>query len=276
MPTPRERTILTELIDTAAATVVMSRAAATLLKTAYGIPTRRVDVIPHGVPNLPLVDSATIKPAVGLEGREVILSFGLLGPDKGYELAIDALPAVVAAHPTVCYAIVGPTHPDVLAVDGETYRESLVARVKALGMAKHVQFVDRLVGRVELTRWLQAADVFVTPYPDLDQTVSGTLSYAIGAGRAVVSTPYAYAAEVLADGRGVLVQPGSPASFAAALNKLLGDDALRTKMGRRAYDYSRQMAWSKVGAEYNALFRRVGAAAPVPSAGASLGMPITA
>ena len=271
-PTPRERAILSELIATAAATVVMSRAAATLLKTAYGIPARRVDVIPHGVPDLPLVDSATIKPAVGLEGREVILSFGLLGPDKGYELVIDALPAVVAAHPTVCYAIVGPTHPDVLAVDGEAYRESLVARVKALGMTKHVQFVDRFVGRVELTRWLQAADVFVTPYPNLDQTVSGTLSYAIGAGRAVVSTPYAYAAAVLADGRGVLVPPGSPTSFAAALNEVLGDDALRARMGRRAYDYSRQMAWSKVGAEYTALFRRVGAAASVVTATSSVGM----
>ena len=116
-----------------------------------------------------------------------------------------------------------------LAAEGEAYRERLVARVKALGMTKHVRFVDRFVGRVELTRWLQAADVFVTPYPNLDQTVSGTLSYAMGAGRAVVSTPYAYAAELLADGRGVLVPPGSPAAFAAALNELLGDDARRTR-----------------------------------------------
>jgi glycosyltransferase involved in cell wall biosynthesis len=264
------------LIDLAAATVVMSRSAATLLKSAYGVAARRVEVIPHGVPDLPLVDSATIKPAVGLEDREVILSFGLLGPDKGYELVLDALPDVVAAHPTVCYAIVGPTHPDVLTRDGEAYRESLMARVKALKLTKNVQFVDRYVGRVELTRWLQAADVFVTPYPDLDQTVSGTLSYAMGAGRAIVSTPYAYAADLLAAGRGVLVEPGRPAAFATALNELLGDDKLRTAIGRRAYEYSREMAWSKVGAEYNGVFRRVGAATPAATTASSVGMAIPA
>ena len=177
---------------------------------AYGVDRRRVEVIPHGVPDLPLVDSATVKPGLGLEGREVILSFGLLGPGKGYELAIDALPAVVAAHPSVLYVIVGATHPDLVRREGEAYREGLIATVARLGMDDHVRFVDRFVGRVELTRWLEAADVFVTPYPNLDQIVSGTLSYAMGAGRPIVSTPYAYASELLADGRGVLVAAGSP------------------------------------------------------------------
>ena len=140
-------------------------------------------IIPHGVPDLPLVDSVEVKPRLGVEGRDVILSFGLLGPGKGYELALDALPAVVAAHPKALYVVVGATHPDLLRTEGEAYRETLVRQVARLGMKNHVQFVDRFVGRVELTRWLQAADVFVTPYPNLDQIVSGTLSYAMGAGR---------------------------------------------------------------------------------------------
>jgi glycosyltransferase involved in cell wall biosynthesis len=264
-PTPRQRTVLTELIANVSATVVMSRSAATLLTAAYGVDARRLEVIPHGVPDLPLADPGTIKPSLGLDGREVILSFGLLGPGKGYELAIEALPAVAAAHPRVCYVIVGATHPDLLLREGEAYRTSLQARVAALGMGEHVRFVDRFVGRVELTRWLEAADVFVTPYLNLDQIVSGTLSYAMGAGRAIVSTPYACAAELLADGRGILVPPGSPARFAAALNAVLGDDGSRASIGRRAYDHSRAMVWSEVGAGYRRLFERTAAPIPVPA-----------
>lgn len=269
-PTLRQRTILMELIASVEAAVVMSRSAATLLTTAYGVDARRVDIIPHGVPDLPLADPATMKPTLGLEGREVILSFGLLGPGKGYELALEALPTVVAAHPSACYVIVGATHPELLLREGEAYREALVARVKALRMVDHVRFVDRFVGRVELTRWLEAADVFVTPYPNLDQIVSGTLSYAMGAGRAIVSTPYACAAELLADGRGVLVPSGSPALLAAALNEVLGDDDLRAAIGRRAYEHSRRMVWSEVGAEYRRQFRRVGAGVRVPVVVSSL------
>jgi glycosyltransferase involved in cell wall biosynthesis len=178
----------------------------------------------------------------------VILSFGLLGPDKGYELAIDALPRVVAANPTALYVIVGATHPDLVVNEGEAYRETLVARVRQHGMQGHVRFVDRFVGRVELTRWLQAADVFVTPYPNLDQTVSGTLSYAMGAGRTVVSTPYAYARELLA----------------TALNEVLGDADMRSAIGHRAYDHTRRMVWSEVGAEYQRVLGQavVGGGAP--------------
>jgi len=269
-PTKRQREILIELTSAATATVVMSRSAATLLETAYGVDPSRVDVIPHGVPELPLVPSESIKAAVGLVGRDVILSFGLLGQGKGYELAIDAMPEVVAAHPNACYVIVGATHPDLIAREGEAYRESLIARVKSLKMTEHVRFIDKFVGRVELTRWLEAADVFVTPYPNLDQIVSGTLSYAMSAGRAIVSTPYAYAAELLAEGRGVLVAPGSPAKFAAALNRVLADEALRDAIGRRAYAYSRNMIWSEVGAEYRRLFERVAAPASVVARTANL------
>lgn len=263
-PTPGQRAVLSELVMRTAATVVMSRSAAAILTSAYGVDPRRIDIIPHGVPDLPLMDPEKIKPGLDLAGRNVILSFGLLGPDKGYDLAIDALAEVVTTHPNAVYVVVGATHPDLVRTEGEAYREKLVARARALGLEKHVQFVDRFVGRVELTRWLEAADVFVTPYPKLDQTVSGTLSYAMGAGRAIVSTPYTYATELLADGRGMLVPPGSPAAVAAALNELLGDPDRRAAIGRRAYEHTRHMVWSAVGADYERLLERV-TATPAPT-----------
>jgi glycosyltransferase involved in cell wall biosynthesis len=262
-PTAGQRAILSTLIALSAATVVMSRSAASLLETAYGVDSSRLDIIPHGVPDVPLVDPETVKTSLGVAGREVILSFGLLGPGKGYELALEALPAVVAAHPTACYVIVGATHPDLLRAEGEAYRSRLVAQVKRLGLDDHVRFVDRFVGRVELVRWLEAADVFVTPYPKLDQIVSGTLSYAMGAGRAIVSTPYTYAAELLAEGRGVLVPAGSAQALAGALVDILGDRELRSALGERAYAYSRGMVWSAVASRYRQVFEQVTTQSPL-------------
>jgi glycosyltransferase involved in cell wall biosynthesis len=243
-PSPEQRRIVTQLIRSSAVTVVMSSAAATLLERAYGVEPGRIEVIPHGVPNLPLMDADMIKPRLGLEGRQVILSFGLLGPGKGYEAAIAAMPAVIEAHPNALYVVLGATHPSLLLHEGEAYRERLVAAAERLGVADHVRFVDRFVDRVELGTWLEAADVFVTPYPNLDQIVSGTLSYAMGAGKAVVSTPYAYAKERLAKGRGILVAPGSTEALSEALNRLLGDPELRLLFGRRAYEHTRSMVWS--------------------------------
>jgi glycosyltransferase involved in cell wall biosynthesis len=258
-PTPHQRSILRELVTIADASVVMSSSAADLLSSAYGVDPRRVHVIPHGVPNVALVDPATVKPALGIAGREVILSFGLLGPGKGFELAIDALPAVVAEHPRALYVMVGATHPDLILREGEAYRRSLADRVARVGMEDHVRFVDRFVSKGELTQWLQAADVFVTPYPNMAQIVSGTLSYAMGAGRTVVSTPYAYASELLAEGRGVLVPPASAPGLAAALVQVLGDPVMRAATGRRAYAHTRDMVWSAVGARYRTLFAAVAA-----------------
>jgi len=260
-PTPSQRAILLDLIRSAAATVVLSRAAANVLAETYGVAAAAIEVIPHGVPNLPLVDAETIKPGLDLAGREVILGFGLIGPAKGYELIIDALPTIVAARPTACFVIVGATHPDTLSIEGETYRRSLEERVAQLGMGKHVRVIDRFVGRVELTRWLEGADVFVTPYPNLDRTTSGTLSYAMGAGRAIVSTPHAAATELLDDGRGMLVPRGAPAAWADALIGLLENDELRATMGRQAHEHSRSMVWSNVAGQYRGLFARVAAGA---------------
>jgi glycosyltransferase involved in cell wall biosynthesis len=256
-PSPHQRSVLTDLVAIADMSVVMSESAANLLTETYDVDQRRIAVIPHGVPNVPLVDSARVKPKLGVGGRDVILSFGLLGPGKGYELAIDALPAVAAEHPDVLYVIVGATHPELIRTEGEAYRERLVAEIQRLGMERHVRFIDRFVGRGELTKWLEAADVFVTPYPNLDQIVSGSMSYAMGAGRAIVSTPYTYAKELLADGRGILVAPRSAAALADGINSVLGDAALRAAIGQRAHAYSRHMLWSAVGEEYGAMFARL-------------------
>lgn len=258
-PTPSQRRILTRLIELSATTVVMSSAAASLLANAYGIPSGRVQIVPHGVPDLPLVDSETVKPKLGLDGRMVILSFGLLGPGKGYESVIEAMPAVAAAVPNVTYVVLGATHPALLLHEGEAYRRRLEATAAALEVTDHVRFVDSFVTRDELGTWLEAADVFVTPYPNLDQIVSGTLSYAMGAGRAVVSTPYAYAQERLGAGRGRLVLPGSAADLADSLSGLLLDRAARDRLGRRAYEYTRDMVWPEVGAAYARIFAEAAA-----------------
>jgi glycosyltransferase involved in cell wall biosynthesis len=270
-PTPRQHDILAELLEDAGATVVMSDAAGELLTATYGVEADRLEVIPYGVPDLPVM-ADTVKTSVALEGRRVLLSFGLLDPGKGYELVIDALPAILAAHPTTIYVIVGATHPDVRLRDGEAYRISLASRAAKLGVSASVRFVPEFVGRVELARWLQAADVFVTPNPDLDTMVSGTLSLAMAAGRAIVSTPYPYAVELLADGRGVLAPPNA-AAIAAAVTGILDDDATRIAMGARAHEHSRSRVWTKVGADYQAVFARVAASGPMIARGRTRSVP---
>lgn len=255
-PTDRQRQVLGELIGSVAAVVVMSDAAATVLTNVYGVDPGRVEQIPFGVPDLPLTTTEEAKASVGLAGRDVILSFGLIGPDKGYELVIDALPEIVKARPNATYVILGATHPDVRLRDGEAYRESLAKRAAALKVAGHVRFVPEHVGRVQLARWLQSADVFVTPRPDLGTLVSGTLVQAMAAGRAIVATPYAYATELLADGRGLLAEP-NPAALGAAIVRLLGDEQARIEMGSLAHEHTRPMVWTRVGEAYQDLFARV-------------------
>ena len=265
-PTASQRQVLSQLVDTASATIVMSRAAATSLSAAYGVHPSRAEIVPHGVPDLPLVSPETVKPRLGLAGRTVILSFGLLGPDKGYETAIAAMPAIVEAVPSVCYVILGATHPGRSGEESEAYRAALEAQIASLGLSANVRFVDRFVGRVELGTWLEAADVFVTPYPNLERTVSGSLAYGMAAGRPVVSTPYAYASEMLADGRGILVAPDSPTELAESITGLLLDDEARASMGRRAHERCRPMVWWQVGHQYRGIFDRVAqAAADKPS-----------
>jgi glycosyltransferase involved in cell wall biosynthesis len=271
-PTPAHRALIAELADLAVATVVMSEHAAALLPSVYGVDAARVTVIPHGAPDVPMLPPEAVKDGLGVAGRDVILSFGLLSPRKGIERMLGALPAVIRDHPRATYVVVGATHPDTVAADGEAYRASLVALATSLRLREHVQFIDRFAGRVELIRWLQAADVVVAPYTDTDQGVSGTVATAIGIGRPVVATPFPYAVELLGDGRGILVPEDSPDTLAddsqedftgrlaAAVSRLLADAETRADMGRRAHEFSREMTWTRVGARYAELFERAAAA----------------
>ena len=256
-PTVGQRRVMQGILDATAAVVVMSRAAATILVDEYAADPKQVEVIPHGVPDLPFVEPDSVKAGLGLYGRHVLLSFGLVGPSKGYESVIEAMPDVVRAVPNASYVILGATHPELLRNEGERYRTKLERLVAHLGMTEHVVFIDRFVTQDELSRWLEAADVFVTPYPNLDQIVSGTLSYAMAAGKASVSTPYLYASEILADGRGRLVHPGSPGAMSNALIELLKNHDLRAAMAQRAYLHGRGMVWSRVAADYEQLFTRL-------------------
>jgi glycosyltransferase involved in cell wall biosynthesis len=262
-PSAGQLRILVELLRLSAATVVMSRSAAALLRRIYDVDDRTLDVVAHGVPDLPLVDPDTVKPELGLEIRPTILSFGLIGPGKGYESVIEAMPEVVRGEPRALYVILGATHPELLRREGEAYRSRLARLAEGLGVDDRVRFVDRYVSQQELGRWLGAADIFVTPYPNPDQIVSGTLSYAMGAGKAIVSTPYAYAREMLDSGVGLLVPPGSPKALAEALVGLLRDDEARRALGRLAYERGRAMIWPHVGRQYQLIFGRVAAAGPV-------------
>jgi glycosyltransferase involved in cell wall biosynthesis len=203
------------------------------------------------------VDPDLHKVDFALANRSIILSFGLLGPGKGYENVIRALPQITREHPDVLYVILGATHPALLQLEGETYRERLHQIARESGVSDRVLFVDRFVDSEELGRWLQTANVFVTPYPNLEQIVSGSLSYALAAGRPAVSTPYAYANEVLSDGRGILVAPDSIPDLARALSEILGDADLQREMGLRVHLYSRPMIWRNIGAAYRTLFSQV-------------------
>ena len=256
-PSPNQSRVLRAIARRSSRVVVMARTSARILNEVYGVEEGRIRVIPHGVPDLAFVDPESVKPLVGLAGREILLSFGLLGPGKGLELAIRSMTGVLEAAPAACYVILGATHPELRRRDGEAYRRSLQALVKELDLENHVLFVDQYVDLPTLCRWMQAADVFVTPYPGAEQATSGTLAYALAAGKALVSTPYAYARELLADGRGQLVPFGDHHALGQAIAGYLTDRNRRDAARRRAYAYGRTMTWPRVGAAYRSLFAEV-------------------
>jgi glycosyltransferase involved in cell wall biosynthesis len=255
-PSPEQRLVLEEIAQLSDRLVVMSQHAATFLRDVYAVPPEKIDVIPHGVPDLPFMDPNYFKDQFGTEGKSVLLTFGLLSPNKGIENVIRALPSILENHPNVMYIISGATHPHIRKREGERYRESLQAMAAQCGVASQVIFNNRFVSAEELIEHVGAADIYITPYRQEAQVVSGTLAIALGAGKAIISTPYWHAKELLADGRGVIVPFDDPRSIAQATIQLLDDDAERHAIRKRAYLYSRSTTWQKTAQAYMASFQR--------------------
>jgi len=256
-PSASQRSVLLELADTTDLLVVMSPRAARYMEEIYGVPKSKIRMIHHGIPDVPFIDPNYFKDQFGAEGRRLLLTFGLLSEGKGIEYAIEALPRIVAEAPDVLYLILGATHPHVKREKGEAYRVSLQQRAHELGMEHHVLFHNRFVELGELCEYLGAADIYMTPYLNPAQIVSGTLAYALGAGKAVVSTPYWYAVDMLAEGRGRIVPFRDADSLAEVVLELLHHETQRHAMRKQAYTYCRGMIWKEVAREYLKLFHEV-------------------
>ena len=254
-PNPTYHKSLADACDASYKIITMNERGIEMLRDTYGIAGKKVQLIPHGIPDLPFVDNNYYKYKFGMEGRRTILTFGLLSKNKGIEVMLKAMPAIVEAEPSVLYVILGMTHPSVLKHDGESYRFSLQRMVKELGLQEHIIFHNRFVNDEELRNFLCAADIYVTPYLNREQLTSGTLSFAVGTGKAVVSTPYWAAMELLADGRGKLVRFGDSTQTAEVIVEILQDDSLFYSLRRRAYDYGRSRTWPKIGQVYWKLFK---------------------
>lgn len=253
-PNDSQRAVLDELSQLSERLVVMSESGADLLKRVHGISSDHIDLIPHGIPDVP-VDPKS-KDRLGVDGRTVILTFGLLSPDKGIEYVIDALPAILAVHPNAVYIVLGATHPHVIQRDGESYRLMLEARAQRLGVSASMIFHNRFVSQDELTEFLSATDIYITPYLNPEQITSGTLAYAVGAGKAVISTPYIYARELLNDGRGVLVPWRDAGAIAHEVITLMGAGPERDAMRARAAAHGAGMTWPAVAKQYVKTFQR--------------------
>jgi glycosyltransferase involved in cell wall biosynthesis len=256
-PSPDQRAVMEEITRLSDRLIVMSQNSVDILQEVFHVPVEKIDLIPHGIPDLPFTDPSFYKDAFGTEGKEVLLTFGLLSPNKGIENVIRALPKILARHSNVVYMISGVTHPHVLRRDGDKYRIFLQNLAKELGVEANVIFRNRFVSPQELVELIGAADIYITPYKHKGQVVSGTLAYALGAGKAIISTPYLHAIELLDGERGVLVPFDDPDALAEKTIALLDDETGRHAMRKRAYLYARDMVWSRVAQKYMQSFERI-------------------
>ena len=251
-PEPWAREAIRNASERSQELVVMARTAARLLHEVYGIAKAPV-VIEHGMPAIEPKGRHRLKRRLGYADWQVVSTFGLVDPRKGLEYVIDAMPEIVARHPDTLYLIVGQTHPELLKKAGESYRNSLLELVQRLEMDDHVKFVNEYLTQRQVVDYLIATDVYVTPYLDPNQITSGTLAYALGAGKAIVSTPYLHASEVLERGRGMLVPFRDSNAVATAVLRVLDDPAYKADLERRSYDYGKEMAWPAIGRRVLAL-----------------------
>ncbi|MGB2677363.1 MAG: glycosyltransferase family 4 protein [Candidatus Acidiferrum sp.] len=256
-PNADQLIVMQEIAGLSDRLVVMSRQSAEILQEVFHVPITKIDLIPHGIPDLPFTDPNFYKDAFGTEGKDVLLTFGLLSPNKGIENVIQALPAILSQHPNVVYMISGVTHPHILRHEGDTYRQYLQNLARDLGVEANVIFRNRFVSSQALVALIGAADIYITPYKHKGQVVSGTLAYALSAGKAIISTPYLHAIELLDDGRGVLVPFDDPQAIAAKTIELLDNGTARHAMRKRAYLYARDMVWDRTARQYMGSFERV-------------------
>ena len=256
VPDANQRIVMDEIAALSDRLIVMSEHSSRLLQEVFGVHAEKIDVIPHGVPDLPFGDPNYYKDSSGTEGKAVLLTFGLLSPNKGIERVIEALPRIVAEHPEAVYVIVGATHPHIRRREGDQYRLQLQALARKLGVERNVIFHNRFVSPQEMAQFVGSADIYITPYRHEAQAVSGTLAYALGAGKAIISTPYWHAAELLADGRGVLVPFEDSTAIATAAIELLDNEVARHAMRKRAYLYGRDTVWNKAAESYMSTFVR--------------------
>jgi glycosyltransferase involved in cell wall biosynthesis len=255
-PNLDQRVVMHKIAARSERLIVMSQYSSRVLQKVFGVRAEKIDLIPHGIPDLPFERPDVYKEVFSCQGKSVLLTFGLLSPNKGFESVIQAMPSILTSHSDTVYLIAGATHPQIRAREGDRYRLELQALARKLGVEQQVLFVNRFVSPEEMASLVGSADIYITSYCHEAQAVSGTLAYAMGAGKAIISTPYWYAAEVLDKGRGVLVPFENPAAIATATISLLANDEARQAMRERAYLYARPMVWKRVAQSYMAAFLR--------------------
>lgn len=256
-PSKHQKQVLNQLCHRAAAIVCMTRKSAELLSNLYEAPAELLHVIPHGVPEFKRQNSIYLKKKYGLEGREVISTFGLIGPGKGLELGIEAVAGLVSEWPNICYLILGQTHPMLKQYEGEKYRNMLEEMVQSKRLQDNVQFVNKYLSDEEIGEYLYLTDIYLSPYPNKDQAVSGTMAFAVGCGRAIVSTAYAYATEVLGDKRGLLSETTEAYELSDLIESILSNEALKTRLQNRTFELGKTWTWVNIGKQYRSLFEQI-------------------